>query len=392
MIPRTQRELIIEHVLEYCDGPLLFAAEDSAESKYICAFLRTTERGTEYLCTRISESWMRKFVAGAKDLLQTIKEAPLAEHFLLTTTEEDTPLVAVPIALSDIPISLLPASEYFVQPEISHAILNEKRVIVDAALELSEAKKAAVISSYKLAHFLSSFQDLVKCAYKKSISTLSQKDRKLISNPDFYMMQVTNIGVHASFGLRLQSKQTADLSEYIEIERATDKLADILQVTDNTASLVDVLRHNKGRLVGSYRRLLDFLIEAKADLRLQWHVPRHGTQTARFNITHDQAEKIRFILSQEKDLEDETASLTGVLTAVNCDTGHWTLTDDDGEKHKGQVQAGLEIRLSHLVTDSIRYIFQCKVEIHEDALGNEFREIYLLHPPTEAPLITGLTD
>lgn len=385
----SERALTVEHILEFCDGPLLFVAEDEAEAKYICTFLRTTDKGTEFLCTRIGNAWLRKFIAGAKDLLQTIIEAPLAEYFLLTTTENDTSLMATPISLEDISPSLLPAPEYFVDPSLNTLLLQEQRVVIDTALELSEAKKAAVISSYTLAEFLSIFQDLIKFAYKKATSILPPKTRKIVSNSDYYMMQVTDIGVHASFGLRLQSKQVADLSQHVEIERATSKLADILQATNNATNVIDVLRLNKGRLVGAYRRLLDFLIESNADLRLNWHIPRNGNITTRFSISHTQAEKIRAALSQQKDLDDETVNLEGVLTAVNVDTGHWTLTDDESEKHKGQVQAGLEIRLSQLVTDSVRYLFQCKAVIHEDALGNEYRDLFLLHMPTEAPTITA---
>ena len=41
MKPRELSELA---VLEYYDGPILFTAEDAAESKYICVFLKNQKR------------------------------------------------------------------------------------------------------------------------------------------------------------------------------------------------------------------------------------------------------------------------------------------------------------------------------------------------------------
>lgn len=380
MISISERELEVKTVLEYCDGPLLFTAEDAAESTYLCAYLRTSISGTEYLCTRVGASIARRFISGGEDLRTSILEAPLAEHFLLTTTEEDVPLMAYPININSIDQSLLPAPGYFVPELVGASILSDERVVIEASLEVKEAKEAPVISSDTLAALLRTFQDLLKHCYKKGLASITKpSERRYLASPDNYTLQVFGMGDWASFGVKLRTKSTADLFRHVDFERALEKVNLILKESNDIEKTLDALRANKGHLVGSYRRFLAFLIESKASLRIKWHPPRSEAVTRRVNITYEEAKSLQDALSQQTDLDDEIVEIVGVVTHLNTATGAWTIKDEEGHYHKGDIQPRSGITLGGITSEVVTYTFHCKEEMKEDAMGKEVTRLLLFN-------------
>jgi len=136
--------LTVESVLEYYDGPILFIAEDEAEEKYLCTFLRHLTDSSEYLCSRITPSSLRKFLAGGVDLLDAITKAKLPRNYLLTVhheNAEDAPLIASFITgLDQLGDRLLPKEGYYVPPEIGSPLLSPQFAAINAALEIEEAR------------------------------------------------------------------------------------------------------------------------------------------------------------------------------------------------------------------------------------------------------------
>lgn len=112
------KRLSVSHVIDYNDGPLIFAAQDSVGTRYLCTFLQTLEAGTEYLCVPISRGRLNSFLKGTKDLRSVYAEPEEVEFYkLLTTLEQSEPLVAEPVNLDEIKPELLPAAGYYCDPK-----------------------------------------------------------------------------------------------------------------------------------------------------------------------------------------------------------------------------------------------------------------------------------
>lgn len=370
-------ELVVEDVWDYYDGPILFTAVDASESRYICAFLNNQEDSTRFLCSRIGPTRLRKFLAGGIDLREAMMEAPMRHLLILETTNEDKPLLGKQTDLSEVDESLLPAEGYFLDAFTSESILLKEHLVINTSLEVREAEQEPVVSSYTLAAFLRSFQDLIKYAYKKSLSKLKPEERKFFSSTDFHTIQVCDLGAHASFGLKFRSKESADLTYYVQLERALERAAMFLKFSGDTERSINVLKDNKGHLVGAYRRLLSFIVQHNASIRIQWRAPRSDEQTHRYHISVDEARKLQTALSQQRDLEDENITISGVIIHLHTESGAWTLESDDGEHHCGKVQPGKDVTLGGLTAKVVRYNFFCKEEIKEDALGGEIRSLLL---------------
>lgn len=379
-----ERELTIQHVLEYCDGPLLFVAEDAAESKYVCSFLSNTEGRTEFLCSRFSPSLLRKFLSGGIDLREAITTAPLPENFLLKIQEgaEEESFIASPIQdLRQIDEDLLPADGYFIPPSIGHPLLSHEFAFLEASLEISEAKEAPLISSYSLSEFLKVFQDFIKFSYKRSISILPLYQRKLLSSPEYYTTQVSGIGEHASFKIQFRSKQDADLSHFVELERALNKAEAILEQASNPKGTIEILQSERGHLAGSYIKLLNYLVASKASLRLKWSSPGPSSTIKRFSLSIDNAFDIQTELSKIDDLGEEKITLIGSITQLNTESGRWTLHDNEGGSHSGKIEDGKNFGLAGIIAKTARYQLKCKEHIEEDAIGRETRTLLLYEAP-----------
>ena len=303
-------------------------------------------------------------------------------------------LLAVPITLESVPVNLLPAADYFVPLEIGSPLLSNERVVMDAALEVYEAKDEPVIDAWKLGAFLKVIQDLLRFAYKKAISPLAPEERKHLGRANYHTAQVFGIGQHASFGILLRSKDTADLAHYTEFERALHKTEQILRESRDVDRTIDVLRENKGHLVGAYRRLLDFLIESNATLRIKWSVPRPFEPIKRFSIVLDDARKIQAALAYQLDMNDELMDLVGPVIQVHIESGAWTLQTQDGEYHRGEVEKGARLSLAGITAGTKYYKFRCKEEVKINAMGKEHRSLLLyeyeeLNPLGSPPVLSS---
>lgn len=387
------RQLSVQSVLEYLDGPILFLAQDEAETSYICSFLRHNLNTTEFLCSRFAPSILRRFLAGSIDLREAITTAKIPENLLLVVHEnqgQDEPLVARSLkSLDEIDPQLLPAEGYFIPPEIGNAILSTEHAMIEASLELSEAMTEHVISSYTFAAFIKTFQDVLKFSFKKSLADVPVALKKILSNSDDYMFQISGMGPHASFSVIMRSKEQADLSQHVNFERALNLLETIVKNSSNSDLTIEELKKHKGYLVNAYRRLLKFLIVSKSTLRLKWHAPRNGYPIKRFSITLENAVKIDAALSERSDMEGELISFVGKVPHVNVPSGAWTIKTEEGKSFSGTVEDGSGITLSGIVVDLVHYKFDCIEKISTDSLGKEIKELYLYSYTSTAPSSTA---
>ncbi len=370
-------------VLDFANGPLLFTAQDAGESTYVCAFLQNTDEGTQYLCTQVAGGRLNTFLHGNMDLRSLIERAPLKQYFLLLTTDdENIPLMAEPVALDSIAPELLPAENYFVPVLIEESPLIRNRTAIEASLDVPEAEREHVLSAYTLSAFLKIIQDLIKFCYKKDISKLPNTlAKKAFGLPLNYTAEVYAVAA-GSFTVKLRSKAVSEdgFVEFSEvlIERGLRKVAQILQATDETDSVIAILKQNKGHLVSAYRNLLSFLIEEKGTLNLKWSNPSDRSHLNSFRITAKAASRIQKAISSETDIEEELVEIEGVLEIIDAVNQKWALQVEGAEIVRGELAENSTISLAGLIVESQRYRFKCREEIREDAIGRETKTMILL--------------
>ena len=379
-MPTVSKLLTVARVVDYYDGPLIFTAVDAIGTRYLCAFLQQKEEGTEYLAVPVSLGRLNSFLKGTLDLRSVFLEPEVEEYFLILTTSTSDTVEAVPVDLSSIRENLLPAAGYFAEhQEDEPDEIVRNRTVIEASLDIPEARNATVIDSYTLAELLFGIQDSIKYGYKKKIARLSAQARQKAGEPQYYTFQAYKFSI-SSFTIHLRSALTgSNLIGYSELDEAVALVAKFLQLASNPAEALALLREYKGHFVAAIRRLIEVPVERKCAMRFGWRTSEIGARMTRHSVSYDEATTLQRVLADASELQDELIDLEGVFVNVKT-TGRkpeWTIQTDDGLTHTGHIDPSKTISLFGITVHDKRYLVRCKERIWETAAGKQQRDLWL---------------
>jgi len=380
-----KRILIPKEVLIYVDGPELFIGNDQVGAHYICLLSESTDSVERYLCAPISTERLANFNLGQIDLLDIITDSETGE--LYTSIIRDSELAEIVLHLiniSEVPDTWLPEKGFFfVKEDLPNELVvqescSKNKGIVHLALNPPEARgDDTKIDIVTLADSSKAFQNLVKFAYKKSLSGLKPELRKKYESADNYELEAYACS-SGSFKLHLQSKLDADLSGYAELFRAMTKIDELMQLAQDPEKAIEILKLNKGHLIGAFKKFLALIIEKNVPLYYEWTTPQHR-KSFRKSITKETATPLYELLLDTKELDIEQKEFIGEVTKVDIEAGQWTIINEEDKKHySGRLDADSPVSLSGITAGGIRYKFICEERIEEETVSGKEKTFYFL--------------
>jgi hypothetical protein len=384
------KQIIPKEVLIYFDGPQLFVGADQVGTRYICLLSESTERLARYLCSPISVERLSNFTLGNLDLLDIFIGPETGEVY--TALVQDSSMAEIPVELIDItkiPAEWLPEKGFFFDKEDSSDELvvqescEKNRGVVHLALNPPESRgEDCKIDAVTLSESVKRFQNLVKFAYKKSLLSTKPEFRKLHEAADNYELEIFKCS-NGSFKVHMQSKLAADLSCNVELFRAMTKIDELMQAMGDPASAVEILKSNKGHLVGAFKKFLAFIVEKDIPLYYEWTTPHYG-KGFRNDITRSNANYIYQLLVEIKELDKEQIEFVGEVTKIDIKAGLWTIVnEEDSKPYSGRVDEVSSVGISGITAGGVRYRFLCEERIEEETVSGKEKAHYFLisHAP-----------
>jgi hypothetical protein len=372
-------------VLVYYDGPELFVATDQIGVRYICLLSECTEDSDRYLCAPVSVARLSQFVDGSLDLL-TIFNTPETEELFCGIVENKNidDISLQPILRTEIQDAWLPAEGFVFEREplsdvaILHESCERNRAVVHLALNPPESRNGEMVIGVDILSIAGNlFQNLVKYAYKKSISSMKTEIKKMYESVENYEMQVFNLSP-GSFKLHLQSKVTADLFGYTSLSKALEKIDEIVMAIEDPTKALDIFKSNKGHLISSYKKFLHMIIEQDMPISYEWTTPNSKTTYFK-RISRENATQIYQMLIERSELNIEHKSFIGSFRGALVDTGFWTIhCIEDDKEYSGKLAPESLVNLEGVTLTAKNYKFICEEHIVEETVTGKEKVNLLL--------------
>lgn len=340
----------------------------------------TVDGVDRYLITGADPGRLREFRVGLLDLRSLLLEAPGGEWYLTFADGEPGQTLVLqpqdePLAASD----FLPKPGYFLEDgSVDDLALQQARergnVVLEFRVEPPEAADGHRIRMATLAGILNHIQIVVRRAYNNAIRDLPSQVRRSIDTADGHLMDVVVPAAYGSYRVVLEAAKSPDMFGSGELMRGLQKLDAVFASADAPDTARDLLQEHKGRLAGSYIRLINFLAENDTGLWYSW-ADGMSVNSHHGGVSEATAKKLAELLSSTSSLGAENVTLVGEFERVNRNAGEWGLLTNEGVR-LGKVADGGP-RLNGLEVGR-RYRFDCLEEIEMDAAGQE-KHIYYLN-------------
>lgn len=365
-------------VLLFYDFPQVFIAEDQINGSYVCMLNEEKSTGPIFMCTPISSSRISKLTSGQVDL-RTIFSEPELKEFLTAEFSRDLgdSLTITNISYENLAEDILPDSGLTFNSfdEVAMKASELNTTVSYVSLGVPEASESARIKSTTLATFLYIFQSAVKHFTRLSART---SKAHLKRDDDSFDADVFGFA-HGSFTVKFRSSHDSDMfGENPTFSAALTQLNKFLSLASNPLDAVSFLQNIKGHTASSLIKLLAFLSENSASIKLEWATP----SMASCEHTELSLESIRNLVEacrQRSDLVIEELVLTGRVSMADQKMGTWKIVSEaDQETYSGMIPSGSDISLSGMIINDAIYQFSCE-EIVEvtTATGRENRSLLL---------------
>ena len=368
-------------VLIYYDGVQVFAGRDPIGGHYVGMILERISRYDRYLVTGVRPERLRQFRSGTLDLRTLFLEAPGGQWYIALTNGDPRDSVELEpqegnIADAD---DLLPLEGLTLHDgPIDDLAMQEARarhnVVFEFSIEPPEAAESHRVGMITLSRLLLRMQSVVKFAYQSAVRDLSDKDKNAYS-PDGYLMDVVVPAAPGSYRIILEAAKPPDMFGYNRLAIGLTRLDDIFASADEPDLAQEILQMHKGRLAGSYIKLMKLLSDSDTGLSYSWAYPDLKSP----NYGGVSGADARLLASTPFDVTrraTELVTLEGEFERVNRKRGDWgLLTDYDGVKTGRIADGGPELNGLEV---GKRYRFQCQEDSELDAIGREKRALYLV--------------
>lgn len=368
-------------ILDYCDGVLAFEGRDDIGGHYIGAAVKPEGGYDRYLVTGARPERLRQFRSGILDLRTLLLEAPGGEWYITLTDSDPGAMLALEPQAGNIADAgeLLPLEGYTLDSAPVDDLALEQaqarnNVVFEFSAEPPETAAGHRIRSATLGGLLLQVQQVVKCAYHNAVRELAPSARRLIDTENGHLMDVVVPAAPGSYRVVLEAANPPDLFGYGELVRGLRRLDAVFASADDPDAGLELMLPHRGRLAGSFIRLMSFLTVNKTGLAYSWAYP--GANTACYGgVSAAGARQLTTALSGLFYLSTERVTLTGELASVNLISNRWGLFTNDGIKtgviaENGPSLNGLQVGKP--------YHFHCAEDTELDASGQEKHTLYLV--------------
>ena len=367
-------------ILVYYDGVQVFEGRDPIGGHYIGMALERTPTYDRYLVTGVRPERLRQFRSSTVDLRTIFLEAPGGEWFLTLTNGDPGEFLALePQSGSLEETGFLPLDGYTLDDTpIDDLALEQARarhnVVFEFSVEPPEAARSHRVRMTTLGGLLLQMQSVVKYAYGSAVRDLSLQSEKAIDSRDGYLMDVVVPAEPGSYRVILEAAKPPDMFGYSELVRGLQRLDEVFATADDPDTARESLRKHKGRLAGSYIKLIEFLSANNTSLSYSWAYP--GLKTASYGgVTEADAHRLASDLSGVTGLTTEEVTIVGEFEGGNRGHSDWSLLNEYGVV-KGKINRGSP-SLDGLEVGKL-YRFHCLEYIELDFAGNEKQTLYLM--------------
>ena len=367
-------------LLAYFDGPVSFLCEDSVGTKYVCVLINRGDDEDQYLAVSISSSKAHSILTSDLDLRSVFEKPEIQQYFIVTSEMRDASSVS--LALKDpteINTDWYPLAGTFINireidapsSDLIKMADSENSAIFEYSLNPPESSGETRVSTPTLIGGLQILQSLFKYSFKNSIKMLDKKTRKLLDVADNYQTDVIGFAP-GSFKIMLKSKNIADFTGYVSIEKAFERLHDIIKNDENPEKTIDLLRDNQGHLVTTYIRLLEFVIKNNCPITYRWSVP-NGEKAKSGRIGKKVAEVLYEKLSTRSELKVEKINCIGEFEKVDVISGAWSIRPSEGKKISGGISEKSKKNLYAIQVGGKKYRLDIEETLEEsEVTGKEY--------------------
>ena len=373
-------------ILDYYDGVLLFEARDLLGGHYIGTAGKPKDGYDRFMVTGVRPERLREFRAGMLDLRTLLLEAPGGEWYIALTKGDPGASVALEpqggnIADAD---DFLPLEGYTLDDgPIDDLALHEaharNKVVFEFKVDPPETAHGHRVRMTTLGGLLLQIQLVVKYAYQSAVRDLSAQDKSALYPPDGYLMDVVVPAAPGSYRVILEADKPLDMFGYGGLALGLQRLDEVFASAEAPDLAQESLQKHKGRLAGSYIKLMQFLSANNMGLDYSWAYPELKTAISG-GVSGANARRLTSNLSGVTSLTTESVTLEGEFERVNRRRGDWgLLTDNDGVKTGNIALGGPE--LDGLEVGK-RYRFHCQEDTELYAIGSEKHTLYLVEIET----------
>ena len=321
--------------LVYYDGVNVFEGRDPIGGHYVGMIVGTAGDFDRYLVVGAPPERLRQFRSGMLDLRTLLLGAPGGDWYMtLANSVHGEPLVLEPQNTPLVDTDFLP-NEGFVLDDVpaDDRTLFEARgrgnVILELSTEPPEAAEAHRIHMATFGGFLVQMQMLLRHAYRRAVSELSDLNRQVIDTTDSYLMDVIIPAAPGSFNVVLEAAKPPDMFGSSELRLALQRMDKIFEIAGEPNEARERLQEHKGHLAGSYVKLMQFLSSNSTGMWYSWADPM-SIRSQHGGVSESVARQLVELLSGVSSLSAESVTLVGEFERVNRGAGDWGLLTEDG--------------------------------------------------------------
>ena len=126
------------------------------------------------------------------------------------------------------------------------------------------------------------------------------------------------------------------------------KIDELVSAADNPQKSMEVLRNNRGHIVGAYGKILDFIVNNETSIEYEWASPI--SRPSGNKLLYRFALPLLEMLRQSEDMGTETIELTGTVIKADNKNRSWMIVNEDDQKeYSGTIKPGSMITLEGIV-------------------------------------------
>jgi len=266
-------------------------------------------------------------------------------------------------------------------PDLVSEAISRRRAVVVFKLDPPEAYSEARVNADRLSEALRIFQSLIKHAYSKGASSMTDQWRRFFGAGDAYTMQVFAFSP-GSFRVHMQAKDGSDLSGLSALGVALGKVDELTSRLDNPDATLEIVKENRGHVIGAYQALLRFVVEQGTPFEYAW-ADLGSRNTRGRRISPERAAKLYEALMARMELSKEEIALVGAFSKVDEVGGTWTMRIGDSERH-GELADGVGNLLFGVTIGAKLYRAACEERLEEIAGSGRQRVRLLMYELKEA--------
>jgi len=382
-------KLIPLETFHYFDGPKLFSCSNTAGQKYLVFWLGDEKDQDRWLYVPISETRLQLARSGGISLRNVCAQPEDGVLWLINLTfDSDEPTKVDAITPDQLLLSDLPAENSYLTFETQTLPVVEEttslraerawREIIDLALN-PEGERRNEIAANTLGKALVNTQELLESVLFAVSGYKSKKGRPPTSLQE--KAQLRAVGVFASsFGMRLQSKEIADIFGFTGLGLAIESLIKLINAGADRDRLKSLLTELGGRVAARYAILLNSLAGSSTDLKVKWASPKYPGRTEINEITWEDASRTVDILLTTMEEFTETFQIPCRLDGVDVHRKTFDLVNlETNERLSGRVLDSF-IEAAKVAAAKVPARYIATIEQHQEVseVTGETKEKYSL--------------